>query len=149
MCLLVITSVLIIVVLVLFLFFFSSRRRHTRCALVTGVQTCALPIFFCTAGSGIMRSEAPPAEAVSPSRGYGVTKAPARKGDADEGEQGFIPAASGGHHSGDRHQLHRRGVGRPGRSARPAALGRSGAVLYHNRKSVGQGTRVSERVDTG
>src|SRR3546814_10838696 len=25
--------------------FFSSRRRHTRCALVTGVQTCALPIF--------------------------------------------------------------------------------------------------------
>src|SRR3546814_16088682 len=25
-------------------FFFSSRRRHTRCALVTGVQTCALPV---------------------------------------------------------------------------------------------------------
>src|SRR3546814_7648422 len=25
---------------------FSSRRRHTRCALVTGVQTCALPIFL-------------------------------------------------------------------------------------------------------
>src|SRR3546814_2050802 len=25
-------------------FFFTSRRRHTRCALVTGVQTCALPI---------------------------------------------------------------------------------------------------------
>src|SRR3546814_9598579 len=25
-------------------FFFSSRRRHPRCALVTGVQTCALPI---------------------------------------------------------------------------------------------------------
>src|SRR3546814_420712 len=31
-------------------FFFSSRRRHTRCALVTGVQTCALPI--CSIGSG-------------------------------------------------------------------------------------------------
>src|SRR3546814_17674472 len=29
----------------MFLFFFSSRRRHTRCALVTGVQTCALPIY--------------------------------------------------------------------------------------------------------
>src|SRR3546814_2773457 len=28
-------------------FFFSSRRRHTRCALVTGVQTCALPILSC------------------------------------------------------------------------------------------------------
>src|SRR3546814_2406607 len=33
---------------VLFLFFliFSSRRRHTRCALLTGVQTCALPIYL-------------------------------------------------------------------------------------------------------
>src|SRR3546814_5749475 len=29
-------------------FFFSSRRRHTRCALVTGVQTCALPISSAT-----------------------------------------------------------------------------------------------------
>src|SRR3546814_3308846 len=35
--------------MVLFVFFFSSRRRHTRCALVTGVQTCALPIFFVAA----------------------------------------------------------------------------------------------------
>src|SRR3546814_10204342 len=32
-------------VVVCFFFFFSSRRRHTSCALVTGVQTCALPIF--------------------------------------------------------------------------------------------------------
>src|SRR3546814_1077221 len=31
-------------------FFFSSRRRHTSCALVTGVQTCALPIY--AAGDG-------------------------------------------------------------------------------------------------
>src|SRR3546814_5038407 len=31
--------------LVVTFFFFSSRRRHTRCALVTGVQTCALPIY--------------------------------------------------------------------------------------------------------
>src|SRR3546814_4225913 len=30
----------------LLFFFFSSRRRHTRCALVTGVQTCALPILL-------------------------------------------------------------------------------------------------------
>src|SRR3546814_2631357 len=30
--------------MVVWFFFFSSRRRHTRCALVTGVQTCALPI---------------------------------------------------------------------------------------------------------
>src|SRR3546814_10368945 len=33
-----------ILCLVTVFFFFSSRRRHTRCALVTGVQTCALPI---------------------------------------------------------------------------------------------------------
>src|SRR3546814_6639133 len=32
-------------VLVMVCCFFSSRRRHTRCALVTGVQTCALPIY--------------------------------------------------------------------------------------------------------
>src|SRR3546814_8505068 len=37
--------------LFVFFFFFSSRRRHTRCALVTGVQTCALPIFFRSAFS--------------------------------------------------------------------------------------------------
>src|SRR3546814_3585434 len=36
-----------------FVFFFSSRRRHTRCALVTGVQTCALPISVpCRVGRG-------------------------------------------------------------------------------------------------
>src|SRR3546814_3402472 len=32
------------IIVVIIFFFFSSRRRHTRCALVTGVQTCALPI---------------------------------------------------------------------------------------------------------
>src|SRR3546814_17629911 len=36
-------------------FFFSSRRRHTRCALVTGVQTCALPIW----GSSICNVTSP------------------------------------------------------------------------------------------
>src|SRR3546814_4400962 len=38
-------GVCILFVLSVVVFFFSSRRRHTRCALVTGVQTCALPIF--------------------------------------------------------------------------------------------------------
>src|SRR3546814_2734698 len=33
-------------------FFFASRRRHTRCALVTGVQTCALPIYQIGARGG-------------------------------------------------------------------------------------------------
>src|SRR3546814_136803 len=48
------------VLYIFYLFLFSSRRRHTRCALVTGVQTCALPIsvdlggcwFYCFVGSG-------------------------------------------------------------------------------------------------
>src|SRR3546814_16161 len=48
----------------LFLLFFSSRRRHTRCALVTGVQTCALPI-----------SSSPARPALS--RVYGSWSAPA------------------------------------------------------------------------
>src|SRR3546814_11207324 len=37
-------SVFVVGLSFIFIFFFSSRRRHTRCALVTGVQTCALPI---------------------------------------------------------------------------------------------------------
>src|SRR3546814_2314143 len=37
-----------------FFFFFSSRRRHTRCALVTGVQTCALPIYGSSARFSIL-----------------------------------------------------------------------------------------------
>src|SRR3546814_4635351 len=43
-------------------FFFSSRRRHTRCALVTGVQTCALPI--CLSASALT------AIAECPARGF-------------------------------------------------------------------------------
>src|SRR3546814_6990161 len=37
--------------------FFSSIRRHTRCALVTGVQTCALPISFSMVGREAFESE--------------------------------------------------------------------------------------------
>src|SRR3546814_1545666 len=37
-------------------FFFSSRRRHTRCALVTGVQTCALPISKAEIGAPVVVS---------------------------------------------------------------------------------------------
>src|SRR3546814_10266817 len=40
------------------LFFISSRRRHTRCALVTGVQTCALPISACGAAALSVRGRA-------------------------------------------------------------------------------------------
>src|SRR3546814_7197234 len=42
----------------LIVFFFSSRRRHTRCALVTGVQTCALPILSAEATGLLERAKA-------------------------------------------------------------------------------------------
>src|SRR3546814_10447321 len=46
-------------------FFFSSRRRHTRCALVTGVQTCALPI----SPHGVVSR-------LFPDQGYGFIRTP-------------------------------------------------------------------------
>src|SRR3546814_8270835 len=49
-------------------FFFSSRRRHTICALVTGVQTCALPIY--TNRADFLRPD------------FGKHHAPARRVDA-------------------------------------------------------------------
>src|SRR3546814_11999503 len=51
----------------MFFFFFSSRRRHTRCALVTGVQTCALPIFY--AGDRAARMVTGVAAQARPERG--------------------------------------------------------------------------------
>src|SRR3546814_5598175 len=42
-------------------FFFSSRRRHTSCALVTGVQTCALPIWMVIPKRGAVTTSSPPA----------------------------------------------------------------------------------------
>src|SRR3546814_18569809 len=53
---------------VLFSLFFSSRRRHTRCALVTGVQTCALPIFL----------RPPTSRCTAPPRATGAIVLPAR-----------------------------------------------------------------------
>src|SRR3546814_19338607 len=50
-------------------FFLSSRRRHTRCALVTGVQTCALPIYGRrrrTAGSSGVVHQAEGARGLAP-----------------------------------------------------------------------------------
>src|SRR3546814_1774008 len=41
----VMSTCVVVFVCVIVVFFLSSRRRHTSCALVTGVQTCALPIF--------------------------------------------------------------------------------------------------------
>src|SRR3546814_4633521 len=57
--------------------FFSSRRRHTRCALVTGVQTCALPI-----SEGVLRALNERAILVSGAR----TNRANRQREIDEGE---------------------------------------------------------------
>src|SRR3546814_755625 len=48
-------------------FFFSSRRRHTRCALVTGVQTCALPIFSISVRGGRLPEPPEPHRRIIPS----------------------------------------------------------------------------------
>src|SRR3546814_7873213 len=55
------------VMMLLCVFFFSSRRRHTRCALVTGVQTCALPILRACRPIGLSTG-GPPREARGHSR---------------------------------------------------------------------------------
>src|SRR3546814_4528160 len=52
-------------------FFFSSRRRHTRCALVTGVQTCALPIYL----RGLSPGDFPPLTVDMKSRFVGLSAA--------------------------------------------------------------------------
>src|SRR3546814_6749297 len=59
-------------------FFFSSRRRHTRCALVTGVQTCALPI-SCRDGFEVAMAELEeePEVAVAPPAPEPMMAAPA------------------------------------------------------------------------
>src|SRR3546814_14893340 len=87
----------------LFIFFFSSRRRHTRCALVTGVQTCALPASpLWRRGGGFDRAARP--TVADPPRG-GTFHAPERTG------------ASGGR-AEQRHLLGARGSRwRRGRSA--------------------------------
>src|SRR6188768_3687559 len=83
------------------IFFFSSRRRHTRCRLVTGVQTCALPIWDLAAAwrarrlGGPVPGRRPPhagpglmvlicADVVRPSLSWLAGFAPARRGLGEE-----------------------------------------------------------------
>src|SRR3546814_18136173 len=72
-------------------FFFSSRRRHTRCALVTGVQTCALPIFHRGARDRLVRGAAGGGR-----RGGGARSRPrAASGDEPAGAVGGSVAEAG------------------------------------------------------
>src|SRR3546814_6157885 len=80
-------------------FFFSSRRRHTRCALVTGVQTCALPI----SGEGSFDSDEGEVETAPEDLGNGnghagVERAATEMGDplARVARQGRVGPAPGG-----------------------------------------------------
>src|SRR3546814_4143600 len=82
-------------------FFFSSRRRHTRCALVTGVQTCALPVSAATTGA-TRAGATPPPRATTPT-GWG-----ARQPTTDRP------------HDPPRHHHDRQGDGPHGRTAKAA-----------------------------
>src|SRR3546814_6563315 len=81
-------------------FFFSSRRRHTRCALVTGVQTCALPIFGFVRHPSAVAPAHPGAGTVVPQRTPGGA-AEALDGDAAQ-RHGRRPAPGPGRWCVDR-----------------------------------------------
>src|SRR3546814_7952468 len=74
--------------LLLYSFFFSSRRRHTRCALVTGVQTCALPI--CSALKDRATIGAPRCD-----RGFGAAEDARILGVGIKGIEGQLEAVAG------------------------------------------------------
>src|SRR3546814_13747885 len=108
-------------------FFFSSRRRHTICALVTGVQTCALPICWWEGSAQVSLYVNDTAYNELPKQYQSLIDIASR--------------AAGGKMIGD-YDAHN-----------PAALRRliaSGAVLKAlDRKSVVLGKSVSGRVDLG
>src|SRR3546814_9545449 len=101
------------------LFFFSSTRRHTRCALVTGVQTCALPISVVIGGSDFLVERRKGALSTI------VAKQQSRE--AEEAERRALLARAG---------------------RRRTTRARSAASVL-DRKRDGKGKRVSVRVDPG
>src|SRR3546814_15007944 len=119
----------------MFVFFFSSRSRHTSCALVTGVQTCALPISPRPRRPRVL-SAPPPASAARRRRSI-RSHCRRRSGAAGarchrnpETGRAWLPA------------------GRPARS-RSSRDSRSTAPYRRDRKRVVEGKRVAERVSTG
>src|SRR3546814_13413847 len=109
------------------MFFFSSRRRHTRCALVTGVQTCALPIY-----PAVTTSSQPAIASLS------------ALFDNDSGSEAVLPAAST---TIAWHYARPRRVAMLTLTSAAAVGAPSGWQL--DRKSVVEGKRVSVRVDPG
>src|SRR3546814_10943040 len=109
---------------------FSSRRRHTSCALVTGVQTCALPIYRLPISRNT--GDTPWTSRLSSWDRSGRT--PARLADEMPPSVDEWPTAG---------QYHGAGL------ASAARFGPNRAVAEKDRKSVVWGTRVSERVNLG
>src|SRR3546814_14650179 len=112
-------------------FFFSSRRRHTRCALVTGVQTCALPIFK---GNTRIDTRICKARIVSTCAAIGEASArPASK------TKPIAPAAIS------------QSCQKSRKKRRISISSMTTKQIVHNRdwKSLGSGKSVTERVDIG
>src|SRR3546814_17513369 len=106
-----------------FIFFFSSRRRHTRCALVTGVQTCALPIFGAQPQSQAASIRFWSAKIRLKTVSDSVTEATDTPGSAQSPRPLKTGSSTRARRGRNRHQI--------------------------DRKSVVQGTRVSVSVDLG
>src|SRR3546814_18711372 len=106
--------------------FFSIRKRHTRCALVTGVQTCALPIWNQQVEFGTRPD--PDLCVLSHHRCYATMIRPSRP-------TGAVPA---------RMRVTRPWTSRKGKISRGQRIVLTAAA---DRKSDEQGTRVSVRVD--
>src|SRR3546814_15183707 len=74
-------------------FFFSSRRRHTSCALVTGVQTCALPIFIVgqpQSSLGPVMAKSDLLERYKAKRDFNKTPEPGDDGPANADQPSFV-----------------------------------------------------------
>src|SRR3546814_11241639 len=127
-----------------FVFFFSSRRRHTRCALVTGVQTCALPI-----SAHQVKNRRKPLNGQPPAVRRPASQRPPPESLADKGSHGrpSSPPAPSGHwrngrpphaipgkcNGGPPPQAHR--VPRSHRYHRPPPLDRAPDNLTKNSKT--------------
>src|SRR3546814_17264651 len=134
----------------LFVFFCSSRRRHTRCALVTGVQTCALPIY-----AARDRAAVPPASAEK-NFDYGAIVRPAQTWHRDNAaafckvreEHGALSNMSNDHPYTDQ-GLRWKSSEEQYQTMRYPAHPDEQEMLRADRKSVVQGKQVSGRVDFG
>src|SRR3546814_20872441 len=142
-----------IIISIFFLFFFSSRRRHTRCALVNGVQTCALPIYGFAVYSLSRRAPSttrPPLRMhrkARPNRSAGLSQADwAWQTGAMKyllmaaAALAFIPAAQAGDAAP---------ALSPGQIVDAAKAEEWIAIAPSDRKGVVEGTRVSVRVTFG